>query len=72
MVSKFRLRCICISGVGKSCLLLRFTDNNFNDSYITTIGIDFKIREGHAALQMACSPFSIPFNNQEGQGQAIA
>jgi small GTP-binding protein len=33
------------SGVGKSCLLLRFTDNNFNDSYITTIGIDFKIRE---------------------------
>lgn len=33
------------SGVGKSCLLLRFTENNFNESYITTIGIDFKIRE---------------------------
>mmetsp|Transcript_110921 Transcript_110921/g.192259 ORF Transcript_110921/g.192259 Transcript_110921/m.192259 type:complete len:208 (-) Transcript_110921:136-759(-) len=33
------------SGVGKSCLLLRFTDNDFKDSYVTTIGIDFKIRE---------------------------
>jgi len=33
------------SGVGKSCLLLRFTENNFNDSYISTIGIDFKIRD---------------------------
>ncbi|XP_061345742.1 ras-related protein RABE1c-like [Gastrolobium bilobum] len=32
------------SGVGKSCLLLRFTDDSFNTSFITTIGIDFKIR----------------------------
>lgn len=32
------------SGVGKSCLLLRFADDSFTPSFITTIGIDFKIR----------------------------
>ncbi|EZA61592.1 Ras-related protein Rab-35, partial [Ooceraea biroi] len=30
--------------VGKSSLLLRFADNTFNGSYITTIGVDFKIQ----------------------------
>ncbi|KAK8935300.1 Ras-related protein RABE1c [Platanthera zijinensis] len=32
------------AGVGKSCLLLRFSDGSFTTSFITTIGIDFKIR----------------------------
>jgi len=32
------------SGVGKSCLLLRFSDDTFTTNFITTIGIDFKIR----------------------------
>ena len=32
------------SGVGKSCLLLRFCDDSFTPSFITTIGIDFKVR----------------------------
>mmetsp|Transcript_8902 Transcript_8902/g.16147 ORF Transcript_8902/g.16147 Transcript_8902/m.16147 type:complete len:202 (-) Transcript_8902:47-652(-) len=32
------------SGVGKSCLLLRFADSTFTSAYITTIGIDFKIK----------------------------
>lgn len=31
-------------GVGKSCLLLRFCEDQFTPSFITTIGIDFKIR----------------------------
>ncbi|CAG8629500.1 10698_t:CDS:2 [Gigaspora margarita] len=30
--------------VGKSSLLLRFSDDSFTPSFITTIGIDFKIR----------------------------
>ncbi|KAF3790942.1 Ras-related protein [Nymphaea thermarum] len=33
-----------VFGVGKSCLLLRFSDDSFTTSFITTIGIDFKIR----------------------------
>ena len=32
------------SGVGKSCILLRYSDDSFTSSYITTIGIDFKIK----------------------------
>jgi small GTP-binding protein len=32
------------SGVGKTCLLLRFADDAFTPSFITTVGIDFKIR----------------------------
>jgi len=32
------------SGTGKSCLLLRFTDDNYSDVYISTIGVDFKFR----------------------------
>jgi len=32
------------SGVGKSCLLLRFSDDSFTTNFITTIGIDFKIK----------------------------
>lgn len=33
------------SGVGKSCILLRYSDDSFTGSYITTIGIDFKIKQ---------------------------
>jgi Ras-related protein Rab-1A len=31
-------------GVGKSCLLLRFVDGTYTDEYISTIGVDFKIK----------------------------
>ena len=40
----FKILLIGDSGVGKSCLLLRFTDDSYTDSYISTIGVDFKIR----------------------------
>lgn len=40
----FKLLLIGDSGVGKSCLLLRFADDLFSDSFISTIGVDFKIR----------------------------
>jgi len=32
------------SGVGKTCLLLRFCDNSFTTSHLATIGIDFKMK----------------------------
>ena len=31
------------SGVGKTCLLLRFCENNFMTTHLTTIGFTFKI-----------------------------
>jgi small GTP-binding protein len=32
------------SAVGKSCLLLRYTDDKFQDTFMTTIGVDFKTK----------------------------
>ena len=32
------------SGVGKSSLLLRFTDNAYETSLLATIGVDFKFK----------------------------
>ena len=42
--SQIKLLLIGDSGVGKSCCLLRFSEDSFTPSFITTIGIDFKIR----------------------------
>jgi Ras-related protein Rab-1A len=32
------------SAVGKSCMLARYTDGNYSDIYLSTIGVDFKIK----------------------------
>lgn len=40
----FRILLVGDSGVGKTCILIRFVENTFTHSYISTIGIDFKIR----------------------------
>jgi len=40
----FKLVIIGNSGVGKSSLLLRFADDQFSESYLTTIGVDFRFR----------------------------
>ncbi|ESN99910.1 hypothetical protein HELRODRAFT_185778 [Helobdella robusta] len=40
----FKLLLIGDSAVGKSCLLLRFADDTYTESYISTIGVDFKIK----------------------------
>jgi small GTP-binding protein len=33
------------SGVGKTCILLRYTDNKFIKHHLTTIGIDYKTKD---------------------------
>lgn len=40
----FKILLVGNSAVGKSCLLVRFADNIFNESFLPTIGVDFKIR----------------------------
>lgn len=40
----FKLLLIGDSGVGKTCVLFRFSDDTFNHTFISTIGIDFKIK----------------------------
>jgi hypothetical protein len=34
----FKLLLIGDSGVGKTCLIIRFAEDNFNNTYISTIG----------------------------------
>ena len=40
----FKLVIIGDSGVGKSCILLRFADDTFTDNYYSTIGVDFRFK----------------------------
>lgn len=40
-----RLLIVGNSSVGKTCLLRRFSEGNYNESFIPTIGIDFAIKK---------------------------
>jgi Ras-related protein Rab-1A len=40
----FKFAIVGDSGVGKSCLLLRYADDYYTDSQISTIGVDFKMQ----------------------------
>lgn len=40
----FKIIILGDSGVGKTAILNRFSDDTFNETYSTTVGIDFKIR----------------------------
>lgn len=41
---EFKVVFVGESAVGKSSLLIRFVDDKFNDSLLSTIGVDFHFR----------------------------
>ena len=45
----FKILLIGDAGVGKSSILLQFTDSYFNDNLQSTIGVDFKVKVMDAA-----------------------
>ena len=38
------------AGVGKSSLMLRFTDDRFMPDILPTVGLDFRVKVGHKYL----------------------
>ena len=40
----FKILLLGDSEVGKSCFLMRYSDNVFVENYITTIGLDYKLK----------------------------
>ncbi|KAH0786928.1 ras-related protein Rab-13 [Histomonas meleagridis] len=41
----YKLLIVGESGVGKTCMLLQFADNSFEENFLSTIGVDFKVKE---------------------------
>jgi len=44
LLSSIKLVLIGDTGVGKSCILLRFADDTYTENHISTIGVDFRFR----------------------------
>ena len=40
----FKILLLGDSAVGKTCVLLRYSDDTFNDNHISTIGLDFRLK----------------------------
>ncbi|KAK8894612.1 hypothetical protein M9Y10_023049 [Tritrichomonas musculus] len=41
----FKFIIIGESSVGKTCIIMRYTEDRFTDSFLTTVGVDFKVKE---------------------------
>ena len=41
----FKVLLLGDSGTGKSSLILRYTDDTFNSSLVSSIGVDFKLKK---------------------------
>ena len=55
---QFKVVLIGDSSVGKSSLLRRFADDSFEESYLATIGVDFKFK--YAFLHAGRSSWRTP------------
>ena len=58
----FKIVMIGDSGVGKSCILLRFADDKFNENFYATIGVDFRFKnltvdDKQVKLQIVCNKY---------------
>ena len=40
----FKILLIGNSGAGKSCILMRYSENQFTNNFYNTIGVDFKVK----------------------------
>ena len=56
------------SAVGKTCFILRFTENIFEDIYLSTIGIDFKIKK----IKIKDKKYKIFFYDTTGQERYVS
>jgi GTPase SAR1 family protein len=56
--SQYKIVLIGDSSVGKSSLLRRFADDSFEESYLATIGVDFKFKyaASHAGHSRSTTP----------------
>ena len=59
----FKVLILGDSGVGKSCMLLRFTENNFSINHVATIGVDFK----HRVIRLKDSSIKLQIWDTAGQ-----
>ncbi|KAG2195085.1 hypothetical protein INT46_002648 [Mucor plumbeus] len=63
----FKLLLIGDSGVGKSCLLLRFADDTYTESYISTIGVDFVRRRKIRTIELEGKTVKLQIWDTAGQ-----
>ncbi|KAM0675152.1 hypothetical protein GVAV_001495 [Gurleya vavrai] len=59
----FKIILIGDSGVGKTCLIKRYTDEIYQQNYISTIGVDFKIK----TIQVNNEPVKLQIWDTAGQ-----